>query len=235
MPDLPIERLWRDARVERIWDGTSEIQRHIISRAAAAAARVASAAALRAMPRAPAVHRCREWCERRSGAVAVHPAVARRGAGAGAIERRLPRQCLSLGKAEADAGSDRRIEVCTPGHRIRQRCRRRSLRWRSTAAARPTLRRNDPDRAIADLRRRAAALLRLPRRPRLDRGVAYGTKGDLRALRRRFQRGDPAESETDAGLQRPLLHARFDGRRGACPRRLQPRPRAGAEHAIHPG
>lgn len=29
----PIERLWRDARVERIWDGTSEIQRHIISRA----------------------------------------------------------------------------------------------------------------------------------------------------------------------------------------------------------
>jgi acyl-CoA dehydrogenase len=33
MPDLPLERLWRDARVERIWDGTSEIQRHIISRA----------------------------------------------------------------------------------------------------------------------------------------------------------------------------------------------------------
>lgn len=29
----PIERYWRDARVERIWDGTSEIQRHIISRA----------------------------------------------------------------------------------------------------------------------------------------------------------------------------------------------------------
>ena len=28
----PIERFWRDARVERIWDGTSEIQRHIISR-----------------------------------------------------------------------------------------------------------------------------------------------------------------------------------------------------------
>ena len=27
-----LERLWRDARVERIWDGTSEIQRHIISR-----------------------------------------------------------------------------------------------------------------------------------------------------------------------------------------------------------
>jgi len=33
MSDLPIERFWRDARVERIWDGTSEIQRHIISRA----------------------------------------------------------------------------------------------------------------------------------------------------------------------------------------------------------
>ncbi len=33
MEDLPIERFWRDARVERIWDGTSEIQRHIISRA----------------------------------------------------------------------------------------------------------------------------------------------------------------------------------------------------------
>jgi acyl-CoA dehydrogenase len=29
----PIARMWRDARVERIWDGTSEIQRHIISRA----------------------------------------------------------------------------------------------------------------------------------------------------------------------------------------------------------
>ncbi len=32
MSDFPIERFWRDARVERIWDGTSEIQRHIISR-----------------------------------------------------------------------------------------------------------------------------------------------------------------------------------------------------------
>lgn len=32
MEDLPLERFWRDARVERIWDGTSEIQRHIISR-----------------------------------------------------------------------------------------------------------------------------------------------------------------------------------------------------------
>ncbi|MBU2676875.1 MAG: acyl-CoA dehydrogenase family protein [Gammaproteobacteria bacterium] len=32
MRDLPLERFWRDARVERIWDGTSEIQRHIISR-----------------------------------------------------------------------------------------------------------------------------------------------------------------------------------------------------------
>ncbi len=33
MSELPLERIWRDARVERIWDGTSEIQRHIISRA----------------------------------------------------------------------------------------------------------------------------------------------------------------------------------------------------------
>lgn len=30
--ELPIERFWRDARLERIWDGTSEIQRHIIAR-----------------------------------------------------------------------------------------------------------------------------------------------------------------------------------------------------------
>jgi acyl-CoA dehydrogenase len=32
MEDLPLERIWRDARVERIWEGTSEIQRHIIAR-----------------------------------------------------------------------------------------------------------------------------------------------------------------------------------------------------------
>jgi acyl-CoA dehydrogenase len=32
MDDLPLARFWRDARVERIWDGTSEIQRHIIGR-----------------------------------------------------------------------------------------------------------------------------------------------------------------------------------------------------------
>jgi acyl-CoA dehydrogenase len=32
MDELPLERIWRDARVERIWDGTSEIQRHIIAR-----------------------------------------------------------------------------------------------------------------------------------------------------------------------------------------------------------
>ncbi len=30
MDELPLEMLWRDARIERIWDGTSEIQRHII-------------------------------------------------------------------------------------------------------------------------------------------------------------------------------------------------------------
>ncbi len=33
MEELPLERIWRDARIERIWEGTSEIQRHIISRA----------------------------------------------------------------------------------------------------------------------------------------------------------------------------------------------------------
>lgn len=33
MDELPLERFWRDARIERIWDGTSEIQRHIIARA----------------------------------------------------------------------------------------------------------------------------------------------------------------------------------------------------------
>ena len=32
MDELPLERMWRDTRVDRIWDGTSEIQRHIISR-----------------------------------------------------------------------------------------------------------------------------------------------------------------------------------------------------------
>ncbi|MFT7532086.1 MAG: acyl-CoA dehydrogenase, partial [Gammaproteobacteria bacterium] len=32
MEELPVERLWRDSRLDRIWDGTSEIQRHIISR-----------------------------------------------------------------------------------------------------------------------------------------------------------------------------------------------------------
>ncbi len=32
MEEMPIERLWRDSRLERIWDGTSEIQKHIITR-----------------------------------------------------------------------------------------------------------------------------------------------------------------------------------------------------------
>ena len=32
MDELALERIWRDARVDRIWDGTSEIQRHIVSR-----------------------------------------------------------------------------------------------------------------------------------------------------------------------------------------------------------
>lgn len=33
MEETPVARIWRDARVERIWDGTSEVQRHMISRA----------------------------------------------------------------------------------------------------------------------------------------------------------------------------------------------------------
>ena len=33
MDDLPLERIWRDSRVERIWEGTSEIQRLIVARA----------------------------------------------------------------------------------------------------------------------------------------------------------------------------------------------------------
>ena len=32
MTELPLERICRDARLERIWEGTSEIQSHIISR-----------------------------------------------------------------------------------------------------------------------------------------------------------------------------------------------------------
>ncbi|MGI9461806.1 MAG: acyl-CoA dehydrogenase family protein [Alphaproteobacteria bacterium] len=32
MNELPLERIWRDSRIERIWDGTTEIQKHIISR-----------------------------------------------------------------------------------------------------------------------------------------------------------------------------------------------------------
>ena len=30
--EWPIERMWRDVRVERIWEGTSEIHRDIISK-----------------------------------------------------------------------------------------------------------------------------------------------------------------------------------------------------------
>lgn len=32
MEELDVQRLWRDSRLERIWDGTSEVQRHIITR-----------------------------------------------------------------------------------------------------------------------------------------------------------------------------------------------------------
>jgi acyl-CoA dehydrogenase len=32
MEEYPVQRLWRDSRLERIWDGTSEIQRHIVTR-----------------------------------------------------------------------------------------------------------------------------------------------------------------------------------------------------------
>ena len=32
MEEMSVQRLWRDSRLERIWDGTSEIQRHIITR-----------------------------------------------------------------------------------------------------------------------------------------------------------------------------------------------------------
>jgi len=32
MEEMPVQRLWRDSRLERIWDGTSEIQRHIVTR-----------------------------------------------------------------------------------------------------------------------------------------------------------------------------------------------------------
>lgn len=32
MNEGPVERMWRNARIERVWEGTSEIQRHIISR-----------------------------------------------------------------------------------------------------------------------------------------------------------------------------------------------------------
>ena len=30
--DMPLQRFWRDVRVERIWEGTSEIHRDIIAR-----------------------------------------------------------------------------------------------------------------------------------------------------------------------------------------------------------
>lgn len=32
MEEMPTQRLWRDSRLERIWDGTTKIRRHIIIR-----------------------------------------------------------------------------------------------------------------------------------------------------------------------------------------------------------
>ena len=32
MEELPIQRFWRDSRIERIWEGTSEIHRDVIAR-----------------------------------------------------------------------------------------------------------------------------------------------------------------------------------------------------------
>ena len=32
MEDFPIQRFWRDARIERIWEGTSEIHQDVIAK-----------------------------------------------------------------------------------------------------------------------------------------------------------------------------------------------------------
>jgi acyl-CoA dehydrogenase len=32
MEEFPIQRFWRDARIERIWEGTSEVHQDIIAR-----------------------------------------------------------------------------------------------------------------------------------------------------------------------------------------------------------
>ena len=51
MEELPIERFWRDARVERIWDGTSrDPAPHHLARAAAAARRLSVATGSKKIP-----------------------------------------------------------------------------------------------------------------------------------------------------------------------------------------
>jgi hypothetical protein len=112
MDDFPIERFWRDARVERIWDGTSEIQRHIISRDL-----------FRPWawePDASACSRCRAFCAPgRSPSSAAEPGAA------GASSRNAARSGFPAGLAGAsDAGevagvpASRRSRTC-PRHPTR--------------------------------------------------------------------------------------------------------------------
>ena len=100
MADLPLERFWRDARVERIWDGTSEIHRHIIAPRHAAAARRLMAASLERLfrPKSIAVFGGREaaqavlQCDRMgfSGEHLAGASDARRGARAALLSLASP-------------------------------------------------------------------------------------------------------------------------------------------------